>query len=129
MKLILILIFDVDHVLCTLPYSVRPQNKQSNIEVKETPAEEMKGVDHEEVVQTAAAEEEGRGSSFENKGVSFENSLVGLSFLKDKEDTEGASPDYSHTSVLKHLLHRYTGRENNPDDDNEGEGAPPPPVA
>ena len=122
-------------------YSLYPsllfqQSKQSSIEVKETPAEEMKGVDHEEVVQTAEEEAKGSpgsrsgsGSAPEDKGSSFESALVGLSFLKDKEDASEASPDYSHTSVLKHLLHRYTGRENGPeDDDNEDEDAPPPPV-
>ena len=89
----------------------------SNVEVKETPAEEMKGVDHEEVVQTV----EGAVPSVEDR-VSFVEDDVSREDKVGPPQVEAAArpPDYSHTSVLKHLLHRYTGGENNDDgeDDN-----------
>ena len=100
-------------------------NGRPNIEVKDTPAEEMKGVDHEEVVQTVEDNIKGVVPSLED-GASFEEDNV-----RREEDAcpppqveAVARPtDYSHTSVLKHLLHRYTGGENNEEDDNDKTGA------
>ena len=80
----------------------------SNIEVKETPAEEMKGVDHEEVVQTVEDS---------NKGAEDR-----VSFAEDNV-VPPLAPDYSHTSVLKHLLHRYTGGEDDGDKSDDKLGA------
>ena len=84
----------------------RPPQQPQRIEVKETPAEEMKGVDHEEVVQTV---EDNNRTPLE-EDASREDAAVG----------PARPPDYSHTSVLKHLLHRYTGGENNEEEEDGG---------
>ena len=86
------------------------QKQPQRVEVKETRAEEMKGVDHEEVVRT-----------LEDKAPSVaENNLE-----EDAPQAEAAarpSTDYSHTSVLKHLLHRYTGSDHSGEDDGGADG-------
>ena len=88
----------------------RPQLQPQRVEVKETRAEEMKGVDHEEVVRT-----------LEDKAASAEEDL-GEDDAPQAEVEARPQTDYSHTSVLKHLLHRYTGSDNSGEDDGGADG-------
>ena len=79
----------------------------------------MKGVDHEEVVQTVEDINKGAVPSVEDR-VSFAEDDVSREDKVGPPQVEAARPpDYSHTSVLKHLLHRYTGGENNDEDGGE----------
>ena len=87
----------------------RPQLQPQRVEVKETRAEEMKGVDHEEVVRTL---EDKAPSVAENLGED----------APQAEEAARPPTDYSHTSVLKHLLHRYTGSDHSGEDDGGADG-------
>ena len=90
-----------------------PQPQPQRVEVKEARAEEMKGVDHEEVVRT-----------LEDKAASAEEDL-GEDDAPQAEVEARPQTDYSHTSVLKHLLHRYTGSDNSGEDDGGADGGKP----
>ena len=92
------------------PQRPQPQPQPQRVEVKEARAEEMKGVDHEEVVRT-----------LEDKAPSAAENL-GEDDAPQAEVEARPQADYSHTSVLKHLLHRYTGSDHSGEDDGGADG-------